>query len=263
MNLNSLKQKVIRGLRASHVIAIGRTALMIAAMAAFFAASAEASPSIVYNEGAHVIWKIGDTHIWSFPKSSAAFASNISNRFNIMYRQGFVLSEVKVTKIGKDWSLCIGENILGAASQGHCTSEKLAAKKVALSWMSRLYDAIGSLHGHKLTPKLKLKGGYEITSKVSWYGGRFIGKKFANGERFTDGHLTAAAKSLPFGTLVKITTPATGRSVVVRVTDRFKEHKGRALDISQAAAEVLDIKRMGVAGAQIKVIGRVESVGGN
>ncbi|MDR3322420.1 MAG: septal ring lytic transglycosylase RlpA family protein, partial [Synergistaceae bacterium] len=105
-------------------------------------------------------------------------------------------------------------------------------------------------------------GSFEVDTSVSWYGGKFVGKKFANGEQFTDSHLTAAAQNLPFGTLVKVTTPATGKSVVVRITDRFKERKNRVLDISQAAADLLGIKGMGVAKARIQVIGRVDLIGG-
>jgi rare lipoprotein A len=118
------------------------------------------------------------------------------------------------------------------------------------------------LHASSLTDQYKLRGGYDISTSISWYGKKFIGRKFANGERFTDTHLTAAAKTLPFGTLLKITTPATGKSVVVRVTDRFAGHRNRALDISHAAAEVLGIKGMGVAKAQVRVIGRVDAIGG-
>ncbi len=73
---------------------------------------------------------------------------------------------------------------------------------------------------------------------------------------------SAAAKNLPFGTLVRVTVPATKKSIVVRVTDRFSEHKGRALDISSAAADLLGIKRAGVANVQIQVIGRVDKIGG-
>jgi rare lipoprotein A len=133
---------------------------------------------------------------------------------------------------------------------------------IALQWMSRIYEAIGEMHAQELTPEYKLRGGYEVATSVSWYGGKFIGRKFANGEMFTESHLSAAAKDLPFGTLVKVTTPSTGKSVVVRITDRFKEHKNRALDISLAAAELLGINGTGVAKANVQVIGRVDLIGG-
>ena len=237
-------------------------AVAVATVVALHAIPAVASPSGVEYEGSHAIWKVGDRPIWRFPKQNAALATTMSDRFNALYRKGFSLRDLRVAKKGGEWSLCIGENILAAASPEHCIENKRNAKTVALLWMSRVYEAIGKLHAQELTAKYKLKGGYDVTSNVSWFGGKFIGRKFANGEQFTEGHLAAAAKSLPFGTLVRITAPATGRSVVVRVTDRFAEHKGRALDISQAAAEVLGIQRAGVAKVQIQVIGRVERVGG-
>lgn len=244
-------------------VRIVRDVLAIAALAVVIGGvPAYADPSSVQYEGSHAVWKIGEMPVWRFPKASSAIVTTMSERFNVLYRKGFSLRDLRVAKVGGEWSLCIGGNILGSALPEHCVEGKRNAKTVALLWMSRLYDAIGDLHAQDLTTKYKLKGGFDITSSVSWYGGKFIGRKFANGERFTEGHLTAAAKSLPFGTLVKLTTPSTGRTVVVRVTDRFGEHKGRALDISQAAAEVLGIKGAGVAKVQIQVIGRVDRVGG-
>ena len=237
-------------------------AVAVATVVALHAVPAVANPSGVEYEGSHAIWKVGGKPVWRFPKANAALVTAMSDRFNTLYKKGFSLRDLRVAKKGGEWSLCIGENILAAASPEHCVEGKRSAKTVALLWMSRVYDAIGKLHAQELTAKYKLKGGYEVTSNVSWFGGKFIGRKFANGEQFTEGHLAAAAKSLPFGTLVRITAPATGRSVVVRITDRFGEHKGRALDISQAAAEVLGIQRAGVAKVQIQIIGKVERVGG-
>ena len=73
----------------------------------------------------------------------------------------------------------------------------------------------------------------------------------------------AAAKSLPFGTLVRIRNLDSGKTVVVRVVDRFLEHRGRILDVSKAAAEVLGFKNRGVAQVAVEVIGCVRRVGGN
>ena len=84
---------------------------------------------------------------------------------------------------------------------------------MSLMWMSRVYEALGALHAKELTPAYKLRGGYDVAGSVSWYGSeKFFGRRFANGERFTESHLSAAAMNLPFGTLVRITTPATGKT---------------------------------------------------
>lgn len=80
---------------------------------------------------------------------------------------------------------------------------------------------------------------------ASWYGAEFQGRPTSNGEIFNPANLTAAHKSLPFGTLVRVTSPQTGREVVVRINDRGPFVAGRIIDLSQAAAQRLG---MGVAG---------------
>lgn len=75
-----------------------------------------------------------------------------------------------------------------------------------------------------------------LASKVvaSWYGPGFHGRLTASGERFNQNAMTAAHKTLPFGTVVKVTYK--GRSVVVRINDRGPFTKGRTIDLSKAAA---------------------------
>ncbi|MDR1514871.1 MAG: septal ring lytic transglycosylase RlpA family protein [Synergistaceae bacterium] len=224
--------------------------------------TALAAPSVLEYEGATIIWKIGETRVWRFPMTYAAEVTMMSDSFNRLYDGGFSLMDLNVEKVDGLWSLRVKDKAFFAARPEHAVGVKLNTRVMALQWMSKIYEAAGEMHAQELTPEYKLRGGFDVASSVSWYGGKLIGKKFANGEKFTESHLTAAAKDLPFGTLVKITTPATGRSVVVRITDRFREHKNRVLDISNAAADLLGIKGIGVAKAQIKVIGRVGLIGG-
>src|SRR3954463_8034040 len=68
---------------------------------------------------------------------------------------------------------------------------------------------------------------------ASWYGPGFHGKKTANGERFNTHDLTAAHKTLPFGTKVRVTNEQTGKSVVVRINDRGPYAHGRVIDLSK------------------------------
>jgi rare lipoprotein A len=72
--------------------------------------------------------------------------------------------------------------------------------------------------------------------KASWYGPGFNGRHTANGERFNMGGMTAAHKSLPFGTKLLVTNKRNGRSVIVRVNDRGPFVRGRMLDLSKGAA---------------------------
>ena len=87
--------------------------------------------------------------------------------------------------------------------------------------------------------------GSEIGAGVaSWYGSEFAGRRTASGERFNPGEYTAAHRTLPFGTRVRVTNAA-GKSVVVRINDRGPFHGGRVIDLSQAAAAELGLVRSG------------------
>nr|WP_238193251.1 septal ring lytic transglycosylase RlpA family protein [Methylobacterium frigidaeris] len=76
---------------------------------------------------------------------------------------------------------------------------------------------------------------------ASWYGPGFHGRKTANGERFNTHALTAAHRSLPFGTQVRVTNSTNGRSVVVRINDRGPYVGGRVIDLSNAAARAIGV----------------------
>jgi rare lipoprotein A len=90
-----------------------------------------------------------------------------------------------------------------------------------------------------------------LVGKASWYGPRFHGRKTASGEIFNQHELTAAHRSLPLGTKVKVTNLKNGRSVVVRINDRGPYAKGRVIDLSRAAAKRLGMLNSGV--AQVRV----------
>jgi len=95
-----------------------------------------------------------------------------------------------------------------------------------------------------------------MQGKASWYGSRFHGRRTASGERFNTYAHTAAHRSLPFGTKVRVTNLRNGRSVVVRINDRGPYARGRVIDLSKAAAESIGMLRSGVAPVRIEVIGR-------
>lgn len=88
--------------------------------------------------------------------------------------------------------------------------------------------------------------------RASYYATRFHGKKTANGEHFNKGEYTAAHRSLPFGTLVRVTNLSNGRHVFVRVNDRGPHLKGRIIDLSLAAAREIGLTGIGVGNVQIE-----------
>ena len=92
--------------------------------------------------------------------------------------------------------------------------------------------------------------------RASWYGPGFDGKRTASGERFEPQAMTAAHRSLPFGTRVRVTHVSTGRSVVVRINDRGPFHPGRIIDVSRTAAIELGILRRGRDTVELEILGR-------
>ena len=92
------------------------------------------------------------------------------------------------------------------------------------------------------------------TMKASWYGPKFHGKLTANGEIYDQMALTAAHKSLKFGTLLKVTNPKNGKSVIIRINDRGPYIGDRELDLSKGAATELGLIEKGVARVKIEEI---------
>lgn len=95
-------------------------------------------------------------------------------------------------------------------------------------------------------PGPQLAEGVEIgRGAVSWYGGRFHGRRTASGERFDMYALTAAHPTLPFGTRIKVRRLDTGQEIEVRINDRGPHARGRILDLSRGAAQALGVLEAG------------------
>lgn len=100
----------------------------------------------------------------------------------------------------------------------------------------------------------------QMTGVASWYGPGFHGRRSANGEVYNQNSMTAAHRSLPFGTNVQVTNLNNGRSVIVRITDRGPFVRGRVIDLSAAAARVLGVMQSGVAPVQLNVLDDSQTV---
>lgn len=97
----------------------------------------------------------------------------------------------------------------------------------------------------------------DATSGVAaWYGRKFTGRKTASGKRFDPNAMTAAHRSLPFGTRVKVTNLKNQRSVLLTITDRGPTSQDRIIDVTQAAARKLGFLRAGLAEVSLEVVGR-------
>lgn len=95
---------------------------------------------------------------------------------------------------------------------------------------------------------------HELEGYASWYGGKFQGRLTASGEVFDTARLTAAHKTLPFGTIVEVTHLGNGRTVEVRINDRGPFVEGRVIDLSRAGADALDMTGEGVAPVRLRIV---------
>lgn len=94
---------------------------------------------------------------------------------------------------------------------------------------------------------------------ASWYGPGFQRRRTATGDRFDMRGLTAAHRSLPLNSLVRVTNLENGRSVVVRINDRGPYFRGRIIDLSAAAAQALGMKEDGLAEVRLELVGETEA----
>lgn len=95
---------------------------------------------------------------------------------------------------------------------------------------------------------------YQQVGLASWYGGRFHGRRTANGEVFNQNAMTAAHRNLPFGTRVRVMNLENGRWAVLRINDRGPFVRGRIIDVSRRAAERLGFRAKGLARVEVQIV---------
>lgn len=111
----------------------------------------------------------------------------------------------------------------------------------------------GELPDMSRRPTREVRGA-EVRGDATWYGDRHHGNLTANGETFDVRKFTAAHRTLPFNTVVRVVDTATSRTVVVRINDRGPRIKSRVIDLSKAAAADLGIIRRGVAKVRLEIL---------
>ena len=97
--------------------------------------------------------------------------------------------------------------------------------------------------------------GFVEEGVASWYGPGYHGNRTSSGEVYDQEALTAAHATFLFGTRVRVTLLSTHRSVVVRINDRFPNHKGRVIDVSRAAARAIGLIGPGTGRVRVEVVG--------
>jgi rare lipoprotein A len=154
-----------------------------------------------------------------------------------------------------NYKLMIGKTLVTVVDESNALAAHVPLDSLAKSWMKQLRIALGE---KPVSPPsmfdLKASGRFIAKGVASWYGPGFHGRKSADGSRFNMNHMTAAHKTLPFGTKVKVTNERNGKSCVVKITDRGPYSHHRVIDLSKAAAQAIGAVSSGVAKVRLEVL---------
>src|SRR6202171_6104133 len=168
--------------------------------------------------------------------------------------------EVFLSRFGRHWAFCVVCALLmflssGCASRKPVASRRAAPSPEAAGASANTSSAPGASRSRRYKmPATPVPVGYTEEGNASWYGEPFHGRRASNGEIYDMYKLTAAHRTLPFETIVRVTNVNNGKSTVVRITDRGPFIENRIIDLSLAAAREIDSVGPGVVPVRVEVL---------
>ena len=178
---------------------------------------------------------------------------------------GKLRPSLQATDGQKQVVITIGDNVLATVDASTAKAAQETQPKLAFLYTNRLRQVLGEapLKAQELagflggteTAKVQYQGtGRTLVGMASWYGGCFHGRRAADGSRFNMNALTAAHKTLPFGTVVKVVNQRNKKSCFVKITDRGPYAAGRIIDLSRGAASAIGMLGSGVARVSVEIV---------
>ena len=184
-------------------------------------------------------------------------ASAIASALNRAHRKGALRSDaIMPARRHGQYVILAGREPLVAIDKKLVAAERTPPALLVLKWLDRFRQALGGVPFTAGASRGAVLFAGTRFGHASWYGPGFNGRRAADGERFNQNAMTAAHKTLPFGTLLLVTNLRNHHSAIVRVTDRGPYVAGRMLDLSSAAADAIGMKGSGVANVRIDVLRR-------
>jgi rare lipoprotein A len=166
----------------------------------------------------------------------------------------------------KEAVIRVGDEVLAAVDASTAKVAQESQPKLAFLYSNRLRQVLGetplqeknfAFLNDASKPVAQYKGtGRVLVGMASWYGGYFHGRRAADGSRFNQYAMTAAHKTLPFGTIVKVVNQRTKKSCYVKITDRGPYAHGRIIDLSRGAAKAIGMLGSGVARVTVEIVKR-------
>jgi len=192
-------------------------------------------------------------HIWR--------ATSVASKINQLKRDG-IDAETIIAKWNADqehYAITIGQEELASITDNtilpDTTREPAEDVLQATNRLRRLLGyapPLKGVEGKPILPPIHER----MSGIASWYGPGFHGRQSASGEIFNQNALTAAHRTLPFGTQVRVTNLHNGAQVIVRINDRGPYSGGRVIDLSAAAAQAIGMISSGVASVELEILDR-------
>lgn len=173
-------------------------------------------------------------------------ANAIATRLNKAFAGGTLRADrILPARRGKDYVIMLDRQPLVTIDRKLAAAQGAKPGGLVLKWMDNIRLACGGVPFATTASRGAVPIGGTMVGHASWYGPGFHGRRAADGSRFDQNAMTAAHKTLPFGTLLLVTNPRNKKSVIVRITDRGPYIPGRVLDLSAAAAREIGISGVG------------------
>lgn len=181
--------------------------------------------------------------------------------YSLLQNDKQAASEFKPARVNGIAVMQAGKEVLATVDKETAQTVQEEPLKLSLLYTNRLRQALGAtlLDDKALASIEKEAPAYRSTGKVqsgmaSWYGPGFHGRRAADGSRFNQYAMTAAHKTLPFGTMVRVVNKRTNKSCYVKITDRGPYAHGRIIDLSRKAAKTIGLLGSGVAKVSVEVV---------
>ena len=212
--------------------------------------------------------RINGSDVFTFPEKALGDrplrqVEAIAERINQLLRESIGPVSVKPDLANDKVTIRMGEQLILAIEDQLAQELESTTTEVAMEWVDNLSSAISDVGANAQRSFMQRNRARLESGRASWYGGSFHGRRTANGETFDKEALTAAHRTLPFGTVVLVTNATNGRSVIVRINDRGPFSPGRHIDLSKRAAEDIGMIRSGTAPVEIEILTAPSSVARN
>ena len=219
--------------------------------------------SVVYINNKQAVWFVAADGNFTSEKRASSLVSSLKQ----MLASGQNAKTIRPVKMGTNTVVKAGNIYLFTADATNAKRYGVSTHELAFKWANDIRVALGAPRLVKDYSSVVSRGGYSIDFQrkylgvtmnglASWYGDQFHGRTSSDGSRFNMNEFTAAHKTLPFGTLVRVTNLRNNKSCVVKITDRGPYVGGRVIDLSKGAAKQIGMLSSGVSRVEVEVLGK-------